>query len=1293
MALFTSYAPPGVYTTEVFVANTATLAGTARIPVIIGEGQQYFTISNYELFRGSSPVQDDQSVNENISDQVTGLTQSFNTTFYPVTDGAGKGTVTNDPSKVQVQAIYPNGNVVPVTVVQLNGATGAFLTQEIIPAGTDLTISYFFKRGDTLITNEDHSADIPSYATLTVGTAPNQVVLSLSTPGATGNLVTLQFISGAAVPDAQAVNGAGTDAITININSNGSPSTRTLQSLVNLVSAGIPTLDGGYLTVKSTAGNLATALTATSAAPFAGGIGQGSNTLFVVNNFPITDGSNGGVTTTNPANVTAEVNGVAVAVAAVNGALGQITLANPVAYGSTLTFTYYYNTWQNTYDLLPSANVASIVQVGLGPNRSDFTQGVDYSLGVALDSHGNVVANTVNWGNNVTETIGSSSAGELANFTPSEVLTTLVDDKVYLRPCAGVVNGRNAVFTLPDTPTDGSGSGRITDNPNLVQVYVGSDPLTAFESGAVAVASLNGLLQQVTLFNPPQPSSGTSTQPLEPVGVWASYYRNDLASHQYTVSVVQPGFVGLGTYQIKDELGRIAPLVYGGTNSVAGAGFTVSGVLYPNTVSFASPYQTGDAQADAGAAVDETVKLIFRNDGVSSITPAVQASKAFTFGAGTLTFTATTPGVSGNNVQIAVDASDTNPVPVVVSGDLVTIYSSFNGTPLTLAQIAGLFPSAETVSGGQILCAASGTVTGNASTTAPTNLTGGTDAVTTPITHSYAVTSAAGIAITNIAITSNVLTVTASNSYAAGTSVTLSGLTTATFLNGATVVVSASGGTTFTAPYTHADYASAPDTGTAYAAATSGSGSGTGSIGYLNQTYEDSITGFRVTVVNPTDHVEYGIPSLPGGGSYTFAPGDVLQYIVKVDATGGNAATRACGTPGIAPAYSNNAIAIPGLNMEVVSNFNSTTGDTVIVSTVRASGDGPTIGTFYYVTFTTNKTANDYALKLYTRASDAYAQYGQPSQVNRLSLGIQLMTQNGVQTFGAIQVPVVPGTNVASSADYIAALAQLTQNLPGLTRKADVVVPLSNDPTVHQALSRQLTTQASARYKGEAIGFVGYNQFATPAQMSSNANSLLNQRMIAMGNPAAGILITNPTTGIAVEYLVDGPFIAAAMAGLNCNPANDVATTLTNQNLTGFSRLLVTFDDPTMDLMAANGLTLVLNNNGALLIRHYKTTDPSNVLVSEPTSTTIADYVSQQFRLTLAQFIGRKIVDGLTTDIQVVSNSLLKNLVDKQIISAYQNLVVVQNPNDPTEIDVTVTFQPIFSLLYLSVTFTVQTSL
>jgi hypothetical protein len=71
--------------------------------------------------------------------------------------------------------------------------------------------------------------------------------------------------------------------------------------------------------------------------------------------------------------------------------------------------------------------------------------------------------------------------------------------------------------------------------------------------------------------------------------------------------------------------------------------------------------------------------------------------------------------------------------------------------------------------------------------------------------------------ITNVAVTSNVLTVTAVNTFQVGDPITFSSVGTATFLNGVTVNVATiiGGGTGFTASFTHIDYASAPDTGTA----------------------------------------------------------------------------------------------------------------------------------------------------------------------------------------------------------------------------------------------------------------------------------------------------------------------------------------------------------------------------------------------------------------------------------------------------------------------------------------------
>lgn len=71
--------------------------------------------------------------------------------------------------------------------------------------------------------------------------------------------------------------------------------------------------------------------------------------------------------------------------------------------------------------------------------------------------------------------------------------------------------------------------------------------------------------------------------------------------------------------------------------------------------------------------------------------------------------------------------------------------------------------------------------------------------------------------ITNVALTSNVATVTAANSFTAGQTVYLTGLTTATYLNGQVVTVLSTGlsGSQFEFNFTHADDPTHADTGSA----------------------------------------------------------------------------------------------------------------------------------------------------------------------------------------------------------------------------------------------------------------------------------------------------------------------------------------------------------------------------------------------------------------------------------------------------------------------------------------------
>ncbi len=458
MALFGSYAAPGVFTSVVINSGSVSLFGAARIPVIIGEGQQSFTKSNFELFRGSSAVSDVQAVNENLSAQVTGTNDTFVLTYSPVTtipatsgSGTVKGTLTSDPTQIQV--LVDN---IPATVISLNGSTGSFVLQSIPPVGSNIEVSYYFQLGDTLISNESLAYQIPAFASLTIGSLSSPITsyLTVSTtlPGAVGNEVSIALFDStllsppsAGVVDAQAVSGYGTNTISINIRK-ADNTIRTVVDLFNLIESGILTQSAGYLTALAPVGT--STLPTLVASNLAGGEGPNTNTTFVVSNLPIVDGTGGGVITTAPADITVLVNGAPASVASLDGASGQVTLANPVAFGSTLTISYYTNTYQNTSDLLPASNVASIVQVGLGPDRADFIQNIDYTLGT--DTAGNPV---INWGANATVVSGTSTTG-YTPFGATQITTTLADERVYLR-AAGQGNGTTTVFTLQDVPTDG----------------------------------------------------------------------------------------------------------------------------------------------------------------------------------------------------------------------------------------------------------------------------------------------------------------------------------------------------------------------------------------------------------------------------------------------------------------------------------------------------------------------------------------------------------------------------------------------------------------------------------------------------------------------------------------------------------------------------------------------------------------------------------------------------------------------------------------------------------------------
>ena len=593
-----NYAPPNVYTRTEFENPLQGAIESLKVPIFIGEGNEYLSQVDLEVVRGSSATIDQRIVGEDMTGRAVasvsatgvvtrsafdGVLNRVQVQNLPVVDGTGRGTTSNSRSDVTVTL-----NGLPVVVSALDGASG-ILTLAQSPALGDLVrVSYFFNREDTLVT-DDLSEQVTLLAAIIQASVGIKDV-NAPTPGTT----TIDLHADVLGPTGQVIVPANnvlnlivdgvTAAITLTPKAD-----YTMQQIANVISAaGVGTLTGatfvnnhGESTLSLNSDHDLTVMEGTANALL--GLVTGSVSVrrkaFYTFNGPIVDGTNGGVTTTDPSHVTVKVDGVQVIPVTVDGATRAITLAQAPEAGSTVTVTYWFNTWQDTYDHLAHVNVTSVERVGDVPGGSQYTQEADFVL----------QNDRVMWGTAATVVSGITTTGsELLDDT--QVTPTLVDNRTFMSPCLAVTSAQGAVstsdFQLPLNPTLGNGrstslgqslfqsisNNRIgvpVNRPDVVDVYWGFSVADALVRGKVEAIKVEG---------------SVITLPVEvPVGasVFASFYHNMIVDMEYTLAVVLPGISGVGTYTIADSGGNS---VYTPTfdNSTKSAGLTGIEIVFPS---------------------------------------------------------------------------------------------------------------------------------------------------------------------------------------------------------------------------------------------------------------------------------------------------------------------------------------------------------------------------------------------------------------------------------------------------------------------------------------------------------------------------------------------------------------------------------------------------------------------------------------------------------------------------------------------------------------------------------------
>ena len=624
MASLLTGLPPGVYTQTFFGSVPSPQVVPPRIPVFVGTGQETLVQSNLATVRGSSATVDTFVVDEdeearavvsvNLDGSVTlgnfdGVLSTLQVRNYPLVSGDGTGTLATDTSAVSVTI-----NGLPVVVLSINAAKGLVEMSEAPVLGDTVRCTYYFDRTDTLTTDTVSSQVTAESAVINglVGqtfafTAGFNDVLSLSVDGSAFFNITLPSSSptvSAAVVVAT-INGAagiGTLVASSFVDNFGKTCVRLTADCSLTIGSGTANTVLGFVTGSTTA----------------------RNRVFTTFNGPIVTGNGGGVTTTNPADVTVLVDGTQVVPTSVDGATRTVTLALAPAPGSVVTVRYYWNTWQDTFDYLANSGVTAITKVGLTPDASTastYINGVSYVL----------KDDRILWGTAALVSSGLHTDGGVT-FGTQQVTASLVDNRAYMSPCETTVDttgpvsvASRTVFQLAHQPTTGNGrgnplgsslyttvaNGRLdlpTTQPSLVQAYWGYGVSDAMARGAVTVLKVDPETSQITLASPVP----------EGAQVFATYYYNTLvdqafigSSRGYTLTVITPGAGAVGTYGVTNGA---AQALYGVGLLGKGAALSTVTVNFPSGSEFFP-----DARIEGGVPVEETATVTFAT---SNATPA-----------------------------------------------------------------------------------------------------------------------------------------------------------------------------------------------------------------------------------------------------------------------------------------------------------------------------------------------------------------------------------------------------------------------------------------------------------------------------------------------------------------------------------------------------------------------------------------------------------------------------------------------------------------------------------------------
>lgn len=359
---------------------------------------------------------------------------------------------------------------------------------------------------------------------------------------------------------------------------------------------------------------------------------------------------------------------------------------------------------------------------------------------------------------------------------------------------------------------------------------------------------------------------------------------------------------------------------------------------------------------------------------------------------------------------------------------------------------------------------------------------------------------------------------------------------------------------------------------------------------------------------------------------------------------------------------------------------NSTLG---FVAGLRTAGPAEPAATVTYTfDYETPKVTADYGAFLYTNLTDIVEAYGDAGTTNTLSLASEIVFENSGGTGGILTVQVNPADG-ADLAGFQAALSKMA-TVDGV----NIVVPLSVDPLLYSSVKAHVVNSSAPLEKKERTAILGLEATATVSSAIAQAQSLATggngRRLMLVYPPAVNRLIGSTDTSL------NGSFLAAGIAGLRINGNFDVAEPLLRKQIVGFTSAATNLLRTDKLRLRNGGITVVELIENLVRLTEDTTTDRTTADSQEYAVTEIVDFVARTVRRLLDSiFIGVKILPDTASIVSATITVLLNNFIALQIINAFTNVRATVNPLDPRQIDVSFEVQPVRTLRFMKVTFSI----